>query len=364
MLRRKSIIIPKPSIIIPTLPALKRSDTIPFDQVINDCLVKSHAKLLSNYFCNILRINDPKVINKMSANFNLLLSTYSVNEIDEITGKKTTVKGYGGYISDVLGKIIIDINEKNKNKNVSAIKRLLKIFTKDQIKYLRDTNIAVPEIIIEDNTANGTVVMPGAQNFITAIDEFIRFARKHQDDTTKFVTYFAIEFLLTPCFFYWMATLDNITDQNDPNGYIPDSDLLTGIQLELRGVRWDGEKYVNDSDQNADILRGYLTSIGRDPNEADNYKGYPGHSSIIKGVGIYNMEDCLLMQNSWNITWNAKFCGSRPISRNVLNMVVYGVIQIAPDPIGFGITKRRRPNKTNKNKKKPKSPKKGTRKRI
>ena len=70
------------------------------------------------------------------------------------------------------------------------------------------------------------------------------------------------------------------------------------------------------------------------------------------------------MQNSWNITWNAKFCGSRPISRNVLNMVVYGVIQIEPDRNGFGITKRRRPNKTNKNKKKPKSPKKGTRKRI
>lgn len=339
-----------------TTPLLSRQHTLPFNQVINDCLVKSHAKLLSNYFCNMLRINDTSVINKMSKNFDNVLSKYSVVEMNEKTGKKTTIKGYGGFISDVIGKIFIDINEK---KNVvNSIKRLLKIFTKDQIKKLRSYVPSSPDIIMEDNTdAGGKVVSPGAPNLIKTINEFISDAHKHPNDNTKFLTYFAIEILLTPSFFYWISKLDHITDKNDPNGYVPNADLLTCIRSELRGVSWDGTKYVNLSDSNADILRAYLRSIGENPDEAEEYKEYPGHSLLIKGVGTYNGEDCLFMQNSWGPAWNANFCGARPISRRVLDMVVYGAMMILPDVSGFGITKRRN-LKTKKNK----SFKRGTRK--
>jgi hypothetical protein len=343
---------------------MTRTLTVPFNQVIDDCLVKSHAKLLSNYFCNILRINDPKIIGSMSKKFDILLSKYSVDETDPNTRIKSTVKGYGGGISDVIGKIFIDIhNPKNK---VLAIKNLSEIFTKDQIKKLIGLKPRIPDITIEDSNVNGVVVNPGAPNIIATIDEFIVDAHKHPTDNKKFITYFAIEFLLTPCFFYWMATLDQITNKTDINGYVPNPYLLHCIAQELATVSWqvsavDGDKYVS-SDKDASHLQRYLSSIGKNPDDANNYKGYPAHSSIVKGVGTYAGEDCVLMQNSWGLAWNAKFCGSRPISRKVIDMVSCEVIMITPDANGFGF-KRRRPNKTNKNKKKPKSPKKGTRKR-
>lgn len=354
-------------------PSMTRASTIPFNQVINDCLVKSHAKLLSNYFCNILRINDPKTIGRMSTKFDILLSKYSVDETDPNTGVISTVNDYGGGISDVIGKIFIDLLKQNKddtknkkNNDVYALKRLKEIFINEQIKELRRLSPSDPDITTEDSEVNGVVVNPGAPNIIATIDEFIADAHKHPTDNTKFITYFAIEFLLTPCFFYWMATLDQITNKTDINGYVPNAALLHGITQELATVSWqvsavDGDKYVS-TDSNADILRAYLSSIGKNPDEAESYKGYPGHSSLVKGFGIYGGEDCVLMQNSWGLPWNAKFCGSRPISRRVLNMVSYGATMITPDTNGFGF-KRRRSNKTNKNKKKPKSPKKGTRKR-
>jgi hypothetical protein len=262
-----------------------------------------------------------------------------------------------------------------RKKNI----KYLSPFTIPQLKRLEEKKPELPEVIIEDNTGNvvGNVVKPGALNFIKTINEFINDANRYKCPyDKKFKTYFAIEFLLTPCFFYWMAELDNVTDQSDPNGYEPNVSLLECIQRELLTVSWDGEKYVNNADSNADILRTYLTSIGVDNIKAEQYKGYPGHSVIVKGNEIYNGIDCLLIQNSWGGKWNANFCGSRPISRTVLDMVVYGVIKIQPDINGFefkekdkmaaGITKTRKlkSNKTNKTKKKMKSPKRGTRRRI
>jgi hypothetical protein len=326
---------------------LKRFETLPFNQVTNDCLVKTHAKLLSNYFCNMLRIMDPLIIGRMSIKFNKLLSNYSVNEIDETTGKKTTVKGYGGYLTDVIGRI------HNRNK------KYLSPFIKSQVDAINHLNFQPPDVMTEDNVddANGNILPPGSQNVIIAIDQFMHGINRYPSDNRKFITSFAIEILLTPCFFYWLARLDNAPHENTP-----DPILMMCIRQELATVSWDGEKYVSIPDSNADILRAYLVSIGEDPLEADRYKEYPGHSVLIKGFdpGM----NCFLVQNSWGLPWNAHFCGARPISREVINIVSYGAIMITPDVHGFGAGfKRKRQPKTNKNKKKPKSPKKGTRKR-
>lgn len=350
--------------LLPPPPSLKRSITEPFDQTVSDCIKKAHSRLLSNYFCYLLKENNPVVINRVTIAFDAALDNYTYQET-----KKIIIKGYGGYLKDVVGRIIDGIKGGIikgivQNINTTIYKG---VFDAPQLANLRVVlnSINKPDIEIEDNATdevdflhNPVFHNPGNPVFSDTAFEFCTDAIKYAPPDSKyFLSYFCVSILLVPSFYYWFSRLDNT------NNYAMPVDLKTCVINEISRVRWVGPDSTNGkykpNGKNSPVLLRYIVINGL-PKPLKQCFGWEGHEFVIKGYDpnyLGSMIACYFIQNSWGANWN-KTCSivdgaGRWVEAEAINMVLYGVGKIIfPDNYwGQGITKRKKkPNKTKKQK--------------
>jgi hypothetical protein len=344
---------------LPPRPSFARSFTDPFEQLDSDCIKKAHSRLLSNYFCYLLQENNPVVINQVTFAFDAALNNYTYQET-----KKKIIKGYGGHLKDVLGRIIDGIKKSNLNATIYT-----GVFNIAQQGSLRDALniIGKSDIDSEDNATDEVDVShkpvfhnPGNIAFSVIAHEFCNEAIRYAATPTFFLNYFCVSILLVPSFYYWFSQLDNT------NIYSMPPDLKTCVENEISRVRWDGPdsidgKYKPNGIKTSSPVLNRYTINNNLPKPLKQCFGWEGHEFVIKGYDPNYLGfgiACYFIQNSWGANWN-KTCSivdapGRWVEAAAINMVLYGVIKIIFPPTTYwaqGITKRKKkPNKSKKQK--------------